>query len=249
MFDSLGSNWPQRTPTLNIEWGQIDPKGNRRVKYVFTLKSLFFTFEWVTNTNTLLQRYILPKVLPPESLPSPRPQDSGDYPLTMPGPLWKKFRYNFCEFISVLIRQCQYSIIYDEYMMDTVISLLTGLSDSQVRAFRHTSTLAGKGSGGCPSGPVAVRRCSARAVIGRASLTSAVVSAQRWSWWRRWWTWRWTWASTRITRSGSTKPRGTRSPASAPTTSWSCCCRRGRRSARGSQSEAVRSPAAQSGFL
>uniref|UniRef100_A0A671WRF7 Cohesin subunit SA n=1 Tax=Sparus aurata TaxID=8175 RepID=A0A671WRF7_SPAAU len=69
-------------------------------------------------------------------------QDSGDYPLTMPGPMWKKFRYNFCEFISVLIRQCQYSIIYDEYMMDTVISLLTGLSDSQVRAFRHTSTLA-----------------------------------------------------------------------------------------------------------
>lgn len=72
-----------------------------------------------------------------------RHQDSGDYPLTMPGPIWKKFRYNFCEFISVLIRQCQYSIIYDEYMMDTVISLLTGLSDSQVRAFRHTSTLAG----------------------------------------------------------------------------------------------------------
>jgi len=28
--------------------------------------------------------------------------------------------------------------------MDTVISLLTGLSDSQVRAFRHTSTLAGE---------------------------------------------------------------------------------------------------------
>ncbi|KAM9355707.1 cohesin subunit SA-1a [Pholidichthys leucotaenia] len=69
-------------------------------------------------------------------------EDSGDYPLTMPGPLWKKFRTNFCEFIAVLIRQCQYSIIYDEYMMDTVISLLTGLSDSQVRAFRHTSTLA-----------------------------------------------------------------------------------------------------------
>ncbi|KAM4693345.1 cohesin subunit SA-1 [Discoglossus pictus] len=69
-------------------------------------------------------------------------EDSGDYPLTMPGPQWKKFRGNFCEFIGVLIRQCQYSIIYDEYMMDTVISLLTGLSDSQVRAFRHTSTLA-----------------------------------------------------------------------------------------------------------
>jgi len=41
MFDtvknSLGSNWPQRTPTLNIEWGQVDPKGNRRVK-PFTYK-------------------------------------------------------------------------------------------------------------------------------------------------------------------------------------------------------------------
>lgn len=62
----------------------------------------------------------------------------------MAGPQWKKFKSSFCEFISVLVRQCQYSIIYDEYMMDTVISLLTGLSDSQVRAFRHTSTLAGQ---------------------------------------------------------------------------------------------------------
>uniref|UniRef100_A0A3P8WXA9 Cohesin subunit SA n=1 Tax=Cynoglossus semilaevis TaxID=244447 RepID=A0A3P8WXA9_CYNSE len=69
-------------------------------------------------------------------------EDSGDYPLTMSGPQWKKFRTSFCDFIAVLVRQCQYSIIYDEYMMDTVISLLTGLSDSQVRAFRHTSTLA-----------------------------------------------------------------------------------------------------------
>uniref|UniRef100_H3BW53 Cohesin subunit SA n=1 Tax=Tetraodon nigroviridis TaxID=99883 RepID=H3BW53_TETNG len=69
-------------------------------------------------------------------------EDSGDYPLTMSGPQWKKFRISFCDFIAVLVRHCQYSIIYDEYMMDTVISLLTGLSDSQVRAFRHTSTLA-----------------------------------------------------------------------------------------------------------
>ncbi|CAM9127125.1 unnamed protein product, partial [Lampetra planeri] len=69
-------------------------------------------------------------------------EDSGDYPLTLSGPQWKKFKISFCDFIAVLVRQCQYSIIYDEYMMDTVISLLTGLSDSQVRAFRHTSTLA-----------------------------------------------------------------------------------------------------------
>lgn len=71
-------------------------------------------------------------------------QDSGDYPLTQSGPQWKKFRISFCDFIGFLVRQCQYSIIYDEFMMDTVISLLTGLSDSQVRAFRHTSTLAGQ---------------------------------------------------------------------------------------------------------
>lgn len=69
-------------------------------------------------------------------------EESGDYPLIMSGPQWKKFRSNFCEFVQVLVRQCQYSIIYDQYLMDNVISLLTGLSDSQVRAFRHTATLA-----------------------------------------------------------------------------------------------------------
>ena len=69
-------------------------------------------------------------------------QDSGDYPLIMAGPAYKKFKSNFCDFIYMLVHQCQYSIIYDQYMMDNVISLLTGLTDSQVRAFRHTSTLA-----------------------------------------------------------------------------------------------------------
>uniref|UniRef100_UPI00398F70BE cohesin subunit SA-1-like n=1 Tax=Pristiophorus japonicus TaxID=55135 RepID=UPI00398F70BE len=69
-------------------------------------------------------------------------EESGDYPLSMSGPVWKKFRQNFCEFIAVLVCQCQYNVIYDEYMVDTLISFLTGLSDSQVRAFRHTSTLA-----------------------------------------------------------------------------------------------------------
>lgn len=62
----------------------------------------------------------------------------------MSGIQWKKFRSNFCEFVASLVKQCQYSIIYDQYLMDNMISLLTGLSDSQVRAFRHTATLAGK---------------------------------------------------------------------------------------------------------
>ncbi|KAG8586674.1 hypothetical protein GDO81_005448 [Engystomops pustulosus] len=67
--------------------------------------------------------------------------DNEDYPLIRPGIYWKKFRSNFCEFTAVLVQQCQYSVIYDGYLLNTVISLLLGLSDSCVRAFRHTSTL------------------------------------------------------------------------------------------------------------
>ncbi|KFP04214.1 Cohesin subunit SA-2, partial [Calypte anna] len=69
-------------------------------------------------------------------------EDNEDYPLIRSGPYWKKFKANFCEFIAVLVQQCQCSILYDSYLMDTIISLLTGLADSMVRAFRHTSTLA-----------------------------------------------------------------------------------------------------------
>uniref|UniRef100_A0A671E2M2 Cohesin subunit SA n=1 Tax=Rhinolophus ferrumequinum TaxID=59479 RepID=A0A671E2M2_RHIFE len=69
-------------------------------------------------------------------------QDSGDYPLIASGPSWKKFQGSFCEFVRTLVFQCQYSLLYDGFPMDDLISLLTGLSDSQVRAFRHTSTLA-----------------------------------------------------------------------------------------------------------
>ncbi|XP_039244752.1 cohesin subunit SA-2-like isoform X3 [Pipra filicauda] len=69
-------------------------------------------------------------------------EGNEDYPLIRTGPYWKKFKANFCEFIAVLVQQCQCSILYDSYLMDTVISLLTGLADSMVRAFRHTSTLA-----------------------------------------------------------------------------------------------------------
>merc|ERR1719433_1070250 len=69
-------------------------------------------------------------------------EESGEYPLVTAGQFWKKFRSNFCDFIQLLVKQCQYSIIYDQHLMDNVISLLTQLSDSQVRAFRHTATLA-----------------------------------------------------------------------------------------------------------
>ncbi len=41
------------------------------------------------------------------------------------------------------MEQCKHSIVYDEYMLDTLIVWIVGFTDSQVRAFRHTSTLAG----------------------------------------------------------------------------------------------------------
>ena len=59
-------------------------------------------------------------------------EESGEYPLVTAGQFWKKFRSNFCDFIQILVKQCQYSIIYDQHLMDNVISLLTQLSDSQV---------------------------------------------------------------------------------------------------------------------
>ncbi|XP_063809158.1 cohesin subunit SA-2-like [Pseudophryne corroboree] len=67
--------------------------------------------------------------------------DTEDYPLIRSGTYWKKFRSNVCEFTAVLVQQCQYSVIYDGYLLNTIISLLLGLADSCVRAFRHTSTL------------------------------------------------------------------------------------------------------------
>ena len=40
------------------------------------------------------------------------------------------------------MEQCQHGILFDEYMLDTLIIWLVGFTDSQVRAFRHTCTLA-----------------------------------------------------------------------------------------------------------
>ncbi|XP_069655750.1 cohesin subunit SA-3 isoform X2 [Haliaeetus albicilla] len=69
-------------------------------------------------------------------------EDSAEYPLSLGTQPWRRFRAAFCELVAAVVRQCQYSVVYDEFLMDALISLLTGLSDSQVRAFRHTSTLA-----------------------------------------------------------------------------------------------------------
>ncbi|TNN73085.1 Cohesin subunit SA-1 [Liparis tanakae] len=68
-------------------------------------------------------------------------EDSVNYPLCAPGPELKHFKAGLCEFVRVLVRSCRNSLIYDEYLFSSLLALLTGLSDSQVRAFRHTSTL------------------------------------------------------------------------------------------------------------
>ncbi|XP_069027301.1 cohesin subunit SA-1-like [Embiotoca jacksoni] len=68
-------------------------------------------------------------------------EDSVNYPLSTPGPQMRRFKASLCEFARVLVRSCQNSLIYDEYLFPSLLALLTGLSDSQVRAFRHTSTL------------------------------------------------------------------------------------------------------------
>ncbi|KAF7235803.1 Cohesin subunit SA-3 [Varanus komodoensis] len=69
-------------------------------------------------------------------------EDSAEYPLSLNTPVWRRFRVGFCELMVVLVQRTQHGVIYDEYLMDSLIALLTGMSDSQVRAFRHTSTLA-----------------------------------------------------------------------------------------------------------
>ncbi|AWP11782.1 putative cohesin subunit SA-1-like [Scophthalmus maximus] len=68
-------------------------------------------------------------------------EDSVNYPLSTPGPQLKRFKAGLCEFAQVVVRSCRNSLIYDEYLFPSLLAMLTGLSDSQVRAFRHTSTL------------------------------------------------------------------------------------------------------------
>lgn len=111
----------------------------------------FLAFPWIltvtwpmdiVSVNLTLDNITLLSTCPVLLFLSPS-QDNGEYPLVMSGLYWKKFRSHFCEFVSVLISQCQFSVIFDNYLLNTLISLLTELSASHMRAFRHTCTLAG----------------------------------------------------------------------------------------------------------
>ncbi|XP_058470569.1 cohesin subunit SA-2 isoform X1 [Solea solea] len=72
----------------------------------------------------------------------PMDTDSAEYPLVQSGPYGRWFHSEFCDFVSVLVAQCQHSVIFDGYLMNTLISLLAELSNSYIRAFRHTCVLA-----------------------------------------------------------------------------------------------------------
>ncbi|XP_077588825.1 cohesin subunit SA-1 [Stigmatopora nigra] len=68
-------------------------------------------------------------------------EGSVSYPLSGTGLAPKRFRAGLLEFARILVDSCQNSFLYDDYLFPSLLSLLTGLSDSQIRAFRHTSTL------------------------------------------------------------------------------------------------------------
>eukprot|EP00092_Neocalanus_flemingeri_P001273 GFUD01001359.1.p1 GENE.GFUD01001359.1~~GFUD01001359.1.p1 ORF type:complete len:991 (+),score=345.98 GFUD01001359.1:84-3056(+) len=70
-----------------------------------------------------------------------RPGAAGTYPVAGQGVAAKQLRGNLAQFFLQLVKQTQNSILYDQFLMDNLISLLTQLSDSQVRTFRHTATL------------------------------------------------------------------------------------------------------------
>ncbi|RDD46055.1 Cohesin subunit SA-2 [Trichoplax sp. H2] len=70
-------------------------------------------------------------------------EDSNEYPIIMTGPKYKKLKGYLRDFIVQFVAACQNDIIYDDDVMVVVVSWLIRLADSQVRAFRHTSTFLG----------------------------------------------------------------------------------------------------------
>ncbi|KAM9457338.1 cohesin subunit SA-3 isoform 1-T1 [Clarias gariepinus] len=68
-------------------------------------------------------------------------EDSVSYPLAAGGSQGRRFRDGLCEWVCQLVQRCRHSLLYDEFLFSSLIAFLTGLADSQVRAFRHTSTL------------------------------------------------------------------------------------------------------------
>ncbi|XP_071275190.1 cohesin subunit SA-3-like [Agelaius tricolor] len=60
----------------------------------------------------------------------------------MDSPPWPRFRSGFSQLLVSLVSRGQHRELQDGFLMDSLLSFLTGLADSQVRPFRHTGTLA-----------------------------------------------------------------------------------------------------------
>uniref|UniRef100_S4RII0 STAG domain-containing protein n=1 Tax=Petromyzon marinus TaxID=7757 RepID=S4RII0_PETMA len=67
-------------------------------------------------------------------------EESAEYPLSQAGLQAKRFRTVLADFVLMLVRQSRNGPLYD--LKEMLLGLLTGLTDSQVRAFRHTATFA-----------------------------------------------------------------------------------------------------------
>eukprot|EP00075_Anas_platyrhynchos_P013779 XP_027303032.1 LOW QUALITY PROTEIN: cohesin subunit SA-3-like [Anas platyrhynchos] len=68
-------------------------------------------------------------------------EDSSDYPCPSPGP-WRRFRASFGAVVTAVALRSRHAVLYDGFLLGGLTALLTSLADSQVRAFRHTATLA-----------------------------------------------------------------------------------------------------------
>ena len=66
--------------------------------------------------------------------------EAASYPILGQGAAVKKIRGNINDFILLLVKKTQNSVLYDGTFMDILVTLLTALSTSQVRPFRHTTT-------------------------------------------------------------------------------------------------------------
>ena len=48
------------------------------------------------------------------------------------------------DFVMALIDTSKSEVLFDDYLLDSLIAWLTAMSSSGYRAFRHTATFAGK---------------------------------------------------------------------------------------------------------
>lgn len=114
-----------------------------KAAYLINNKEILKTKEFTDTINELIENFNDEDNTAANPQTNNLPSSSGDaYPFVQTSVQAKRFKLNFCEFLNLLIKSCQYSIIYDQFMTDILITFLIALADSQVRAFRHTATLA-----------------------------------------------------------------------------------------------------------